>query len=66
MNNIDIPSDIITPKIEYMDSFLNMFYKKYHSVEDYLMYIGLDFIDITNLTMKLINSDNLQYANLAL
>lgn len=61
MNNINIHSDIITPKIEYMDSFLNKFYKKYHSVEDYLLYIGLDFIDITNLKVKLIDNDNLQY-----
>jgi len=59
MNNVDISSDIITPKIEYMDSFLNMFYKKYHSVEDYLMHIGLDFIDITNLKVKLIDNNNL-------
>lgn len=65
MDNIDIHSDIITPKIEHMDSFLNMFYEKYHSVEDYLLYIGLDFIDINNLKMKLIENDNLQYSNVA-
>jgi protein-tyrosine phosphatase len=58
MKNIDIASYIITPKIEYMDSFLNMFYKKYHSVEDYLLYIGLDFNDISNLKQKLINNNN--------
>lgn len=66
IKNIDIPSDIITPKIEYMDSFLNMFYEKFHSVEDYLLYIGLDFMDITNLKTKLIDNNTLQYTNVAL
>lgn len=57
MNNTGIPLNIITPKIEYMDNFLNMVYKKYHSVEDYLLYIGLDNIDINNLKLKLINNN---------
>lgn len=57
MNNPDISADILTPKIEYMDNFLNMFYKKYHSVEEYLLYIGLYSNDINNLKQKLINNN---------
>lgn len=54
-NNLDIPAYIITPKIEYMEAFLNMFYHKYHSVEEYLLCIGLDNNDIINLKQKLID-----------
>jgi len=53
-SNLDIPAYIITPKIEYMEAFLDMFYHKYHSVEEYLLCIGLDNNDITNLKQKLI------------
>ena len=54
-NNIDIPAYIITPKIEYMETFLDMFYHKYHSVEEYLLNIGLDNMEIINLKQKLID-----------
>jgi len=53
-SNLDIPAYIITPKIEYMEAFLDMFYHKYNSVEEYLLCIGLDINDITNLKQKLI------------
>lgn len=53
-NNINIPAYIITPKIEYMETFLDMFYHKYHSVEEYLLTIGLDNKEIINLKQKLI------------
>lgn len=53
-NNRHIPVYIMTPKIEYMGAFLDMFYNKYHSVEKYLLRIGLDNNDIINLKQKLI------------
>lgn len=53
-NNIDIPAYIITPKIGYMEAFLDLFYQKYHSVEEYLLCIGLDNNDILHLKQKLI------------
>lgn len=53
-NNLDIPAYIITPKIEYMEKFLHMFYQKYNSAEEYLLRIGLDNNDVLNLKQKLI------------
>lgn len=54
-NNLDIPAYIITPKIEYMEAFLEMFYDKYNSVEEYLLCIGLDDNHIINLKQKLVD-----------
>ena len=53
-NNQHIPAYIITPKIEYMEAFLDMFYNKYHTVEEYLLCLGLDNNDVINLKQKLI------------
>ncbi|SMC27426.1 protein-tyrosine phosphatase [Clostridium acidisoli DSM 12555] len=51
--NVDI--NIITPKIEYMEKFLDMFIQKYNSVEEYFCEIGLSDGDILQLKAKLIN-----------
>lgn len=51
-NNIDI--NIITPRKEYMENFLEMFLKKYSSVEEYLGQIGLSNEEIIGLKMKLV------------
>ena len=53
--NQEISANIITPKIEYMEAFLDMFYDKYKSVEEYLLCIGLNMNDIINLKQKLID-----------
>lgn len=50
--NVDI--NIITPKIEYMDKFLDMFQKKYNSVEEYYSKIGLSDSEIMLLKKKLV------------
>lgn len=51
--NIDI--NIITPKREYMDKFLDMFQEKYNSVEEYFYQIGLSHTEIIALKNKLID-----------
>lgn len=54
-NNKDVPAEVITPKREYMEDFLNIFYKKYNSVEKYLYFIGLNNNEIIKLKQKLRN-----------
>ncbi|MDP4144951.1 MAG: tyrosine-protein phosphatase [Bacillota bacterium] len=49
--NIDI--NIITPKAEYIEKFLDMFLKKYNSAEAYLSEIGLNDAEIQQLKMKM-------------
>lgn len=51
--NVDV--NIITPKIEYMEKFLDMFKQKYNSVEEYFSQIGLSDNEILGLKMRLIN-----------
>ncbi|MGK0465819.1 MAG: protein-tyrosine phosphatase [Clostridium sp.] len=51
--NVDI--NIITPKTEYMEKFLDMFLQKYNSVEEYFSRIGLSDSEILRLKTKLIN-----------
>ena len=51
--NVDI--NIITPKIEYMEKFLDMFIQKYNSVEEYFSKIGLSDSEVLRLKNKLIN-----------
>ena len=51
--NVDI--NIITPKTEYMEKFLDMFQQKYNSVEEYFFRIGLSDSEVLQLKMKLIN-----------
>lgn len=52
--NPEIPIEILTPKIEYMIGFLDLFYDKYNTAEDYLLKIGLSNSEILNLKKKLI------------
>lgn len=52
-NNVDV--NIITPKTEYMEKFLDMFQQKYNSVEEYFSQIGLSDSEILQLKMSLIN-----------
>lgn len=51
--NVDI--NIITPKTEYMEKFLDMFIKKYNSVEEYFSKIGLSDSEVLRLKNKLLN-----------
>ena len=51
--NIDI--NIITPKAEHMEKFLDMFHKKYNTIEEYLSQIGLSNGEISKLKNKLIS-----------
>ncbi|GCD10386.1 tyrosine-protein phosphatase [Clostridium tagluense] len=51
--NVDV--NIITPKIEYMEKFLDMFQQKYNSVEEYFSQIGLSDSEVLRLKTKLIN-----------
>lgn len=44
--NVDI--NIITPKVEYMEKFLDMFQKKYNTVEEYFFQIGLSGSEINS------------------
>lgn len=52
--NVDI--NIITPKIEYMEKFLDMFQRKYNSIEEYFSQIGLTETEVLQLKTKLTNS----------
>ena len=54
-NNKDIDINIVTPKAEHMEKFLDMFHKKYNTIEEYLFQIGLSNDEIANLKNKLIN-----------
>lgn len=51
-NSVDI--NIITPKREYMERFLELFHEKYNSVEEYFHLIGLSSDEIIELKGKLI------------
>ncbi len=44
--------DIITPKTEYMEQFLNYFDEKYHSIDNYLNEIGITKEDIQTIQNK--------------
>ncbi len=52
--NVDI--NIVTPKPEYMDKFLDMFRQKYNNVEQYLTQIGLTEIEVLQIKNKLTNA----------
>lgn len=54
-SNKDVDINIITPKIEYMEKFLDMFQQKYNSVEEYFSQIGLSDSEVLQLKTKLIN-----------
>lgn len=49
--NVDV--NIITPKIEYMEKFLDMFQHKYNSVEEYFSRIGLSDNEVLRLKTML-------------
>jgi protein-tyrosine phosphatase len=51
--NVDI--NVITPKVEYMEKFLDMFQQRYNSVEEYFSQIGLSGSEIMGLKKKLID-----------
>jgi protein-tyrosine phosphatase len=53
-NNKDVDVNIITPKIEYMEKFLDMFEQKYNTVEEYLSQIGLSDSEVLQLKTKMI------------
>ena len=55
--NVDI--NIITPKTEYMEDFLDKFQQKYNSVEEYFSQIGLSDIEILGLKTKLIECETI-------
>ena len=52
-SNKDVDINIITPKIEYMESFLDMFLRKYKSIEEYFAQIGLTEAEVLQLKTKL-------------
>ncbi|MBU3137404.1 tyrosine-protein phosphatase [Clostridium gasigenes] len=53
-SNERVNLDIVTPKREYMEKFLDMFHEKYNSIEEYLLQIGLNNDEITKLRGKLV------------
>lgn len=52
--NVDI--NIVTPKPEYMEKFLNMFQRKYNTVEQYFTQIGLTENEVLQIKNKLTNA----------
>ncbi|GKU25209.1 tyrosine-protein phosphatase [Clostridium folliculivorans] len=52
--NVDI--NIITPKMEHMEKFLDMFLEKYNSVEEYFSKIGLKDCEVMKLKKKLVGA----------
>jgi protein-tyrosine phosphatase len=54
-SNKIVDINIVTPKIEYMEKFLNMFQNKYNSVEEYFSQITLSSSEIMQLKKKLID-----------
>lgn len=53
--NNDVDINIITPKIEYMERFLDMFHQKYTSVEEYLSQAGLKHSEIMELNQRFVS-----------
>jgi protein-tyrosine phosphatase len=53
-SNKGVDVNIITPKSEYMEKFLDMFQQRYNSVEEYFFRIGLSDSDVLRLKKKLI------------
>ena len=53
----EMPAFVGLSKPEYMEKTLNMFYEKYHSIEDYTEYIGLTKNDLHTLRNKLLNNE---------
>ena len=51
--NQNVNLDIITPKREYMERFLELFHEKYNSVVEYLLEIKLEENEISTLRGKL-------------
>lgn len=56
-SNKNVDLNIITPRIEYMEKFLDMFQKKYNSIQKYLSLIGLSDSEVLRLKTKLISSE---------
>ncbi|WP_294359173.1 tyrosine-protein phosphatase [uncultured Clostridium sp.] len=54
-NNKNVDINIVTPKPEHMNKFLDMFFNKYNSIEEYLFEIGLSNEEISKLKNKLIS-----------
>jgi protein-tyrosine phosphatase len=54
-SNKNVDMNIITPKMEYMEKFLDMFQQKYSSVEEYFSQIGLTDSEVLQLKAKLTN-----------
>lgn len=51
--NKNINENIVIPKIEHMERFLDMFKQKYSSIEEYFSQIGLTDSEILELKMRL-------------
>lgn len=49
----ELPFHIMMPRVEYIESFFDLFYKKYRSTEEYLSEAGLTGAEITKLKAKL-------------
>ncbi|NNU78130.1 tyrosine-protein phosphatase [Clostridium estertheticum] len=56
-SNKNVDLNIITPKAEYMEKFLDMFLQKYSSVEEYFSIIGLNDSEVLRLKTKLIKGE---------
>jgi protein-tyrosine phosphatase len=52
--NPDFPKNVVEPKIEYMEKFLEMFYEKYGSSKGYLLEIGLNEDEIEKIIQKML------------
>jgi len=49
--------NITTPKIKYMEKFLDMFQQKYNSIEEYFSRIGLSDNEVLRFKTKLLNRE---------
>ena len=54
-DNPGLPKFIGKSKSKYMEATLDLFYKKYCSIENYMKYIGFNNADIQKLRNKLLN-----------
>jgi len=54
--NPALPAWVGQSKPEYLSGFLSDFHQKFHSVDDYLLHIGLSALDISNIKIKLFST----------
>ena len=57
--NPKLPKFVGKSKNQYMEETLNIFYQKYHDIENYMQYLGFNDKEIKELRNKLLCEDKI-------